>query len=207
MTNLRFKHYTLASYLAEKQFRRENRNFAVRSSVFLVCVMATIFFVWITDSPSPAKTAYVSAVPPTTYQIHPNPNHEFNNASGDTDTTKQLPLSVWKLALNEALWEWSRALKRSIQPPSLVLGTCGYNVFACTDKGKNKITIVGAMGQGEFQDITQINMKTIMMHEVGHLLGVPHIDGDDLMNSGYRAKVDFPTPAAIALARLAEESK
>lgn len=48
------------------------------------------------------------------------------------------------------------------------------------------------------------DLKSLMMHEVGHLLGVPHIDQDDLMNAYENgAKVDKPTPFAIAIAKAA----
>jgi hypothetical protein len=42
------------------------------------------------------------------------------------------------------------------------------------------------------------------MHEIGHLLGVPHIEGDALMNPSYAGKVGAPTPDAVALAKLRE---
>jgi hypothetical protein len=49
--------------------------------------------------------------------------------------------------------------------------------------------------------------KTILMHEIGHLIGVPHIEGDKLMNSKYLGKVDKLTPFAIALARAVPPKK
>jgi len=41
-----------------------------------------------------------------------------------------------------------------------------------------------------------------MLHEIGHLLGVPHIAGDPLMEPEFGHTVDVPTPAAVALAKL-----
>jgi hypothetical protein len=50
--------------------------------------------------------------------------------------------------------------------------------------------------------------ETIMLHEVGHLLGVPHIQGDDLMDAAaHGATLRQPSPAAIALAKLAHPKK
>ena len=43
--------------------------------------------------------------------------------------------------------------------------------------------------------------KPIMMREVGHLLGVPHIQDDPLMNPSYQDDLAEPTPAALALAK------
>jgi len=50
--------------------------------------------------------------------------------------------------------------------------------------------------------------ETLMLHEIGHLLGVPHIQDDDLMDAiQHGAKRRAPTPAAIALAKLAHPVK
>jgi hypothetical protein len=46
------------------------------------------------------------------------------------------------------------------------------------------------------------DLDTVLMHEVGHLLGVPHIEGDELMDAEYKASVNLPTRPAIALALL-----
>lgn len=51
-----------------------------------------------------------------------------------------------------------------------------------------------------------VDRTTIMMHEVGHLLGVPHIQGDVLMDAEYQGEpLDAPTPAAVALAKQVHE--
>jgi hypothetical protein len=69
---------------------------------------------------------------------------------------------------------------------------------ACAFPESNRIVIV---------DLSQGRASTVMMHEMGHLLGVPHIFGDSLMDPMYHGPVDKPSPAAVALAKLAETEK
>jgi hypothetical protein len=109
-------------------------------------------------------------------------------------------------ALEAAITEWEIALQHNIKRPSLVewfgggetaTAVCAGNVpattIACIDAKKYQIDLIAF-------NLTTEDLKTVLMHEIGHILHVPHIEGDDLMNARYVKKVDRPTPAAIAIA-------
>lgn len=104
-----------------------------------------------------------------------------------------------QLALTAAMDAWSRALgpQYHISRPRLIIGGDGAcdtenDSIACSYA--DRIVIDHWSGQDKV---------TVMMHEIGHTLGVPHIAGDALMNAVLMEKpVKFPTPDAIALAKL-----
>jgi hypothetical protein len=113
------------------------------------------------------------------------------------DVTRAGTLDAWRSSLLEATKLWERALGHPIRPATLVTnGDCSADTaaIACADRINWTINIIG---RGSEYDRT-----SVMMHEIAHLLGVPHIEGDPLMESSYQQKVDEPTPAAIALAKL-----
>lgn len=101
-------------------------------------------------------------------------------------------------ALDDALALWGQALGTTPRRPPLVVGQVGDcagdmgQLIACADVKAYKIII---------RQIYYADPKTVMMHELGHLLGVPHIDGDALMGSVYGGAVEKPTRQAIALAK------
>jgi hypothetical protein len=101
-------------------------------------------------------------------------------------------------ALDSAVSEWSEALGREVKRPALNManGDCGAEyagVIACADKRGYAIKVTA---------IYYADPRTVMMHELGHLLGVPHIEGDKLMNAVYGGAVDHPTKFAVAIARV-----
>jgi hypothetical protein len=97
-----------------------------------------------------------------------------------------------------AVTKWEAALGHPIKPPLLIRGDCGEQeiAIACAEKSKWRIQIQRVS--------TMWNTEAVMIHEVGHLLGVPHIAGDVLMDPVYQGDTDAPSAAAVALAKLAE---
>ncbi len=74
-------------------------------------------------------------------------------------------------------------------------GYCGSGLVAYADLENNRVVICQFYSH---------NPKTVMLHEVGHLLGIPHIDGDDLMKPTAGDKeLDEPSPFAVAIAKAA----
>lgn len=102
-------------------------------------------------------------------------------------------MRAWERALGVRLW---------IPRPQLRLGgygACDVDASAIACAVTNKGIIV-------FPDIPDdrkgYDYRTILLHEIGHLLGVPHIEDDPLMNGTYTVKLDRPSVAAVALAGL-----
>lgn len=122
------------------------------------------------------------------------------------------PSSNWPLdispehhkALAAARVAWIKALGPGARVPSppLRLGSPG----ACSgQEGKeNAVACVheGSIIDEGLQNVKPLERVTIYMHELGHLMGVPHIDGDKLMNIEFLGALAEPTKASVALARL-----
>ncbi len=106
------------------------------------------------------------------------------------------------IALVQAYQAWHRKLGTMPIPiPKLYDGTalhCGFSAIACTDPSRGEITIANK---------AESDLRTVLMHEIGHLLGVPHIEDDSLMNSSYQETVGQPTDFAVALAKTAIAKK
>ncbi len=104
-------------------------------------------------------------------------------------------------ALEYAVEEWRRACpKRAIVPPVLLEASCSFEAIACVDRERdgvraNEIKIPTDSKDGPY------DWPSILMHEMGHLLGVPHIDDDPLMERVYAGPVKHPSKFAIAIAR------
>lgn len=99
--------------------------------------------------------------------------------------------------LNLAVDRWEKALAHKIRRPRLFLAehSCGTaSVMACASEDSYEIRITS--------NLYEADEDTVLLHELGHLLGVPHIEGDDLMNAMYTKKVTAPTPMAVAIAKL-----
>lgn len=107
-------------------------------------------------------------------------------------------------ALQWAIEAWTEALGEFPIPHPLLLrsgpGGCGSDplILACVVNHSNVIVIVDLQGDDE---------QTVLLHEVGHLLGVPHIIGDPLMNPNYSKTQVVPSPFAVALAKVVLEQR
>lgn len=120
-----------------------------------------------------------------------------------SEIAKPVPITDlgMRQALFEAVKEWRGALGRRVKEPALLLdspagancmGDFGGGIIACADVDKYTIFV---------RSIYYADAKTIMLHELGHLLGVPHIQGDPLMDSVYQGKRDGgPSLDAVAIA-------
>lgn len=110
-------------------------------------------------------------------------------------------------ALDAALAEWESALQRKIKRPSLVEWFGGGETATAVCSGNVPLTTIACIDAKKYQvdifafNLTTEDLKTVFMHEIGHILHVPHIDGDDLMNARYVKKLDHPTATAVAIAR------
>jgi hypothetical protein len=101
-------------------------------------------------------------------------------------------------------WTAEMGGKLPIRYPRLVqsddLAACRiYSVLAYADSDMNRVVMCRLFDE---------DPETIFLHEIGHLLGVPHVQGDALMDGATNGKIlRAPTPAAIALAKLAHPAK
>jgi hypothetical protein len=106
-----------------------------------------------------------------------------------------------RASLNRAIEAWRAVLPAgfALPSPDLFDGSpqaCESEAaIACANLNSGDITI-SPLRRGA------ADLDTVLMHEVGHLLGVPHIEGDPLMNAAYSVKLSRPTRQAIALALL-----
>ena len=116
--------------------------------------------------------------------------------------TKVTSGPVWE-AMWRALNAWRLELpNREIGTPSLWEGHCGDSAqLAYADPVNYEIIVA----RGACQP-TGCDLYSVLLHEVGHLLGVPHIEGDRLMDSKYQGKSEKPSRASIARAQLALDS-
>ena len=120
------------------------------------------------------------------------------------------PSKEWEVALKQAFEAWTVALgQMPIQEPELILGTERSCIsigspIACADLKRNAIVIAGirACAEKKVKGSYECDKTSILMHELGHLLGVPHIEGDALMNSEYTEPVKSPSLFAVAIARV-----
>ena len=96
-------------------------------------------------------------------------------------------LAAWKKELGEIPVPGPRLFMASA-----VTGLCGYAAYACAIPPEKMIVVV---------DFRDADHRTILMHEIGHLLGVPHIEEDPLMNPAYTEKLERPSPYAVAIAK------
>lgn len=107
---------------------------------------------------------------------------------------------LWQDAANNALIAW-RKVTPSVDIPKdgfkLIADAngCGPEAIACAD-AKNGIIYIASDGNS-------VDRLTIMMHEIGHLIGVPHIEGDPLMDKAYHGEtLTAPSASAVKLAPL-----
>ena len=101
--------------------------------------------------------------------------------------------------------QWEKALGHQIPMPYLEdggEGSCSESVSA--------VACIDHFGRIIFDHadtpLSVDGLRAVYMHEIGHLLGVHHIDGDVLMGASLAMRPPkAPTPAAVALAKLAEK--
>ncbi len=195
----------IQKFVATKETRRTIWNCSLLAFAAIAASFGPRIFFSIAHHPSPASFSQIS---------------ETTLAPGQSDlfvmlpnsTTKTIPSSdfygkdqmdlgtwqEWEAALKSARAEWSRVLGMPAPNPSYDIDRSrmcsGEDSIACADPLRMQIWIRGANRTHD--------KRTVMLHEMGHLLGVPHILDDALMDWSYQEKVAHPTPAAIALAKL-----
>lgn len=113
-------------------------------------------------------------------------------------------------SLPEALGQWKAALGGwlPIQAPQLLFDEpCSRSPgeLACAKIGNPPVIVFSAPSASIQRPRT---MRLVLLHEIGHLLGVPHIDGDCTMDPNLQQfSCDDPSPAAVALAKLSRERR
>jgi hypothetical protein len=109
-------------------------------------------------------------------------------------------------ALDVAVVAWRLALHDpSLETPKLTRGFCGDRwASACASSQQNEIEFTGKL---KGPDGTYADLPTVFMHEIGHILGVPHMDGDPLMDPVYRGKLTAPSVDAVAVAKAHRRGK
>jgi len=132
------------------------------------------------------------------------PSTSTSTPSKRIDIEPAMPITDAKarFELASAIGAWEAALHRHIDEPRFLSGDAirdctRSDAVACEHFNEYTIYATKTAFQGGY------DLRTVLMHEIGHLLGVPHIEGDALMNTDYTAKVEKPTIFAIALARTA----
>lgn len=96
---------------------------------------------------------------------------------------------------------WNKAMRVRFKPIDFKLGDAVMDCharesLACYVAGTNTIFITP-----QAQELSSPDRRTILMHEIGHALGVPHIEGDPLMETIHDKNVSGPTPFAVAIAK------
>lgn len=134
---------------------------------------------------------------------------DFNHKS-DPAIINKTPPPVVKSTLEKAVGLWSKALGQKLRTPELRMvnsswctGVQSTNVLACVDSdGKS---LIGIPENASLEKYSKQEILSVMLHEEGHILGVPHIALDPLMNSGLEdgGGATFPTPYAVAVAKIA----
>lgn len=120
---------------------------------------------------------------------------------------KESEINNWPefpVALEQVMKEWKDATGISIPKPALKIGSC-FNraAIACASISDNTIWFTDLWVSTE-----HVSLKSVLLHEVGHLYGVPHIDGDPLMSPrGIEREIDEPTATAIAVAKITRGGK
>lgn len=142
---------------------------------------------------------------------HANPlaNPLVNPSVPYIDIPLQEATREQNLSLDRALAAWRGALPASfiVSKPGLYRGSNYYCdsdriTLACADLKDYQIVISGSANV-----LADYDMDTILMHEIAHLLGVPHIEADALMNESYMQKLTAPSDQAVTLALLHWQSK
>jgi hypothetical protein len=118
--------------------------------------------------------------------------------SGDLET-----FNLWVRPANRAITAWIGVLSKRYENPTISFhliadaSGCGPKAIACADSATSTIYVC--------QHGDNVDRTTVMMHEIGHLLGVPHITDDKLMEpiAEPNLVLEEPTEAAVALAFIA----
>lgn len=126
-----------------------------------------------------------------------------------TIQTQDALLARTQAELPKALAAWEKALGHPLpfKRPNLRIGSCSgmpESELGCAELGDPPTVVIDDDGS----EGRRAKVGGILLHEIGHLLGVPHIQGDRLMDPVYQKDgVEAPTEEAVALALIAEKRR
>lgn len=115
-----------------------------------------------------------------------------------TSSSRDLNPSLTMAGL-DAISAWSAALQTPIDSPRIQVGDCpatedrDFVAVACVADDDSINVSPRILHPG----MIHVDLRTILLHEVGHVLGVPHIPGDALMEREPRVLLTRPTVDAI----------
>jgi hypothetical protein len=103
-------------------------------------------------------------------------------------------------ALKWAVKQWERALHHKIEMPAIYHGDAvkdcqdSEDLACCTRIGKRIIVV---------EEMNKKDLRSVMLHEMGHMLGLDDIEGDVVMEPEHQHCAQKLTPLDIFYARLA----
>lgn len=181
-----FKYGHIAEYCAAKEREREGRR--KRTGAFDVAILVFSMVTWVMAGGVWRKH---SEKKPDKIAIEGPPTSNRGN---------EAVWQSWRQAASLASKRWEAT---GITVPTINLvadeNACGPKAIACASSSGRTIFV-----SKEREDVDR---TTLMMHEIGHILGVPHIEGDPLMDAAYQGiPLDAPTATAVAIARVRQNS-
>ena len=192
------KHWTIQSYVESIARLKEKRARALIHVALLITAGAMFAIACAISYPTRDKPKAKASTEVLNARFSSGFWFSGDSKSLSDDFVKSVGISEWRAALPAARKAWEIALPDyPIPNPKIVAGICQLtSTLACVDELHNTITVSFSPAT-----MTRSDRHTILMHELGHLLGVPHIEGDPLMNAVHERNVSAPTPWAVALAR------
>lgn len=190
-TRLQVTNMPSPNYISGWKTYRDNRRsdliqFAIWGGLALLIVVFVPVSIYITEKPTPKKVEAFHVTAPESFHV----NYVSQVSVSAVDTVDER----FEAQLPAAVAAWERSLGVKLRTPKLVTGYCSVAAVACAELGQNRITI---------QDGKRaLHPKGILLHEIGHLLGVPHIEGDPLMDPvDHGAMISEPSELAVVIAK------
>jgi len=162
---------------------------------------------WVrSQSKSPTVDLAPSASATLTGLITDPSSPSFSISFTYSDTARQsVQNGPIRAAFDAAVAKWRQVIPKAFPKskiPKLLYdpdnGDCrSSSAFACANEYTQTVYWTATL-RGHAK---AFSVETVMLHELGHLLGVPHIEGDRLMNPVYNGPVERPSKMAVVIAK------